>query len=131
MKVAGAATVLPLLLACATAPMSPSLAPVTLAQTCPVGPYCVTGQIDDQFALAVAGARCFVLNAEGQLREVTSDARGVFLIDGLDALPHDVRFEKAGFEGQVVPVLSGGVGTAARAYVTLHREDQSESPPAR
>ncbi|HEX3694256.1 MAG TPA: carboxypeptidase-like regulatory domain-containing protein [Polyangia bacterium] len=116
----------PLWLACATAPVGPSVTPVTLVQTCPRGPFCVTGQIDDQFALAVVDARCFVRTVDGQLSEVTSDARGVFLIDGLTALPSEIRFEKAGFESQAVPVLSGSSGSAARAYVTLQRSDDSD-----
>lgn len=124
--VAAGVSWLPLLLACAGAPAPPSLTPVTLAQACPLGPYCVTGQIDDQFALSVAGARCFVRTVDGQISEVTSDQRGVFLIDGLAALPAEVRFERPGFESQAFPVLSGGAGTAARAYVTLRRNDDGE-----
>lgn len=116
----------PLLVACATVPAGPASAPVTLLQTCPAGPFCVTGQIDDQFALPVPGVRCFVRNIDGDLREVLSDQRGVFLLDGLPALPPEVRFEKAGFEGQAVPVLSGSAGNAARAYVTLRRNDDAE-----
>ncbi len=119
-------TLIPLLLSCATTPSGPAITPVTLAQTCPKGPFCVTGQIDDQFALAVAGVRCFVRNVDGDLRAVISDERGVFLIDGLAALPSEVRFEKAGFESQAVPVLSGSAGNAARAYVTLRRNEEAE-----
>jgi hypothetical protein len=115
-----------LLAACATASSGPSITPVTLTQSCPAGPFCVTGQIDDQFALAVPDVRCVVRNVDGDLREVRSDARGVFLIDGLPALPSEVRFEKPGFESQAVPVRSGGAGDAARAYVTLQRSDDSE-----
>ena len=121
-----ALTLTPLLLACATAPSGPSITPVTLAQSCPAGPFCVTGQIDDQFALAVPGVRCFVRNVDGDLRETRSDQRGVFLIDGLSALPPEVRFEKPGFESQAVPVFSGSAGNAARAYVTLQRSDDIE-----
>jgi hypothetical protein len=117
---------LSLLLACASTPAGPAITPVTLAQTCPVGPFCVTGQIDDQFALPVGDARCFVRNDEGQLSEVKSDARGVFLIDGLPALPSEVRFEKLGFESQAIPLRSGGAGSASRAYVTLRRNDDGE-----
>ena len=115
----------PLLLACATA-TGPSITPVTLIQSCPSGPFCVTGQIDDQFALAVPDVRCFLRNVDGDLREVRSDPRGVFLIDGLPALPSEIRFEKPGFETQSVPVRSGSAGNAARAYVTLQRSDQTE-----
>jgi len=117
---------IPIVLACATAPMGPTDTVVTLAQTCPTGPFCVTGQIDDQFALAVPGVRCFVRNVDGDLREAQSDARGVFLIDGLPVLPSEVRFEKPGFDSQAVPVLSGSAGNAARAYVTLRRADDAD-----
>jgi hypothetical protein len=94
---------------------------VSLAQTCARGPFCVTGQIDDQFALPVADARCYVRSDDGQIIEVRSDPRGVFLLDGLTTLPNQVGFEKPGYEPQSVRVLSGGPNIPARAYVTLSR----------
>jgi hypothetical protein len=106
---------------CASAPSGPALAPVSLAQSCARGPFCVTGQIDDQFALPVGDARCYVRGDDGQIIEGRSDQRGVFLLDGLMALPQQIGFEKPGYEPQSVRVLSGGAGIPARAYVTLSR----------
>ena len=105
---------------CATAP-PPRKPPVVLAERCVRGPFCVTGEVDDQFSLAVEGARCIAIGAGGASTTVMSDARGVFFLDGLAALPGQIRFEKAGYSSQTVSVLPAASGTTARVYVIFHR----------
>jgi hypothetical protein len=93
-----------LLAACGSAPPPPIAKPVVLPTRCDRGPYCVTGEVDDQFSIAVEGVKCIALLENGS-RTVLSDAHGVFFMDGLAALPRQVRFEKAGFNTQSVAVL--------------------------
>jgi hypothetical protein len=103
--------------------------PVVLAERCTTGPYCVTGEVDDQFAAAVEGVRCLALGgaaAAGPNPETRSDKRGVFFLDGLAALPPQIRFEKPGFVSQTVAVLPAAPGVTARVYVILHHISQSE-----
>ncbi len=110
---------------CATAP-APLAAPVVLATRCVRGPFCVTGEIDDQFSAAVEGVKCIALGETGNTTTVLSDARGVFFMDGLTSLPHQVRFEKAGFNTQSVAVLPVPAGSAAPVYLIFHRIADSE-----
>ena len=111
---------------CASAPATPPPpAPVVLATRCVRGPFCVTGEIDDQFSIPVEGAKAIALLANGS-RTVLSDARGVFFMDGLDSLPRQVRFEKAGYNTQSVSVLPVTAGSAAPVYVIFHRIADSE-----
>jgi hypothetical protein len=105
---------------CATAP-PPSKPPVVLAERCVRGPFCVTGEVDDQFSIAVEGARCIAVAEGGGSTTATSDARGVFFMDGLAALPGQIRFEKAGYSSQTVSVLPAAAGATARVYVIFHR----------
>lgn len=105
---------------CATA-APPRKPPVVLAERCERGPFCVTGEVDDQFSSAVEGARCIAIGASGGSTTVMSDARGVFFMDGLAALPGQIRFEKAGYSSQTVSVLPAAAGATARVYVIFHR----------
>jgi hypothetical protein len=113
------------LAACGSAPPPPVAKPVVLPTRCERGPYCVTGEVDDQFSIAVEGAKCIALLESGS-RTVLSDAHGVFYMDGLAALPRQVRFEKAGFNTQSVAVLPVAAGSAAPVYVIFHRIADSE-----
>jgi Carboxypeptidase regulatory-like domain len=110
---------------CASAP-PPVPAPVVLATRCVRGPFCVTGEVDDQFSAAVEGVKCIALNETGSSTTVLSDARGVFFMDGLTSLPRQVRFEKTGFNSQTVAVLPVAAGSAAPVYVIFHRIADSE-----
>jgi hypothetical protein len=115
-----------LVFGCATAAPEVRPAPVVLAQRCRTGPFCLTGEIDDQYATAVEGARCVVLGASGESTVSSSNHQGVFFMDGLVALPREARFEKAGFVAQTVPVLPAVAGVSARLYVILHQIDRNE-----
>ena len=124
----GAAAIIALgaaLAACSSAPPPPVATPVVLATRCERGPYCITGEVDDQLSIAVEGVKCIALLENGS-RTVLSDARGVFFMDGLAALPRQVRFEKAGFNGQSVAVMPVPAGSAAPVYVIFHRIADSE-----
>jgi hypothetical protein len=106
---------------------TPSAGPVVLAQTCPDGPYCITGQIDDQYAVPVPGVRCSVRGEQGQVLHTKSDARGVFLLDELPVLPREIRFEKPGYASETVSVVAMAArGAATRTYVTMQKIDDSE-----
>jgi hypothetical protein len=102
--------------------------PVVLAERCDRGPFCVTGEVDDQFSTAVEGVKCLALREDGGTTTVVSDKRGVFFLDGLATLPHQVRFEKPGFASQTVPVFlaNSSAGAVARVYVIFHRIADSE-----
>jgi hypothetical protein len=106
-----------------TPPPEPVTAPVVLAQRCRVG---VTGQIDDQYAAAVAGVTCLTRSLEGESSRGVSDGRGVFFIDRLTALPREIRFEKPGFVSQTLAVAAPAPGAAARVFVTLRRIADAE-----
>src|SRR4029077_5060306 len=98
-----------LLASCSSTQQAPIATPVVLPTRCERGPFCITGEVDDQFSIAVEGAKCVALLETGS-RPVLSDARGFFFMDGLATLPRQVRFEKAGFNAQsvsVLPVTSG------------------------
>ena len=110
---------------CATTP-PPRLPVVVLAERCVRGPFCVTGEVDDQFSAPVEGAKCIALGESGGSTTVLSDARGVFFMDGLPSLPGQIRFERAGFNSQSVSVLPAAAGSAARVYVIFHRIADSE-----
>jgi hypothetical protein len=99
--------------------------PVVLPTRCDRGPYCIAGEVDDQFSIAVEGAKCIALLESGS-RTVLSDARGVFFMDGIASLPRQVRFEKAGFNTQSVSVLPVTPGSVAPVYVIFHRIADSE-----
>jgi hypothetical protein len=113
---------------CASSAPEVRTAPVVLAERCATGPFCVTGEVDDQFATAVEGVRCIALGGTGPVAspEVTSDKRGVFFLDGLAALPPQIRFEKPGFVSQTVAVVPAAPGVTARVYVILHHISQNE-----
>ena len=113
------------LAACASAP-PPRPAPVVLAERCVRGPFCITGEVDDQFSTPVEGARCIALGESGSSTTALSDKRGVFFLDGLPALPGQVRVEKAGYTSQSVTVLPATAGSSARVYVIFHRVADSE-----
>jgi hypothetical protein len=113
------------LASCGSSPPPPIATPVVLATRCERGPFCITGEVDDQFSIAVEGAKAIALLESGS-RTVLSDARGVFFMDGLATLPRQVRFEKAGFNTQSVSVLPVAAGTAAPVYVIFHRIADSE-----
>ena len=102
--------------------------PIVLAERCDRGPFCVTGEVDDQFSIAVEGVKCLALRDDGGSSSAVSDKRGVFFLDGLAALPRQVRFEKPGFASQTVPVFlaNPSPGSAARVYVIFHRIADSE-----
>ena len=112
------------LAACATAP-APRKPPVVLAERCDRGPFCVTGEVDDQFSVAVEGAKCIAIGG-GTSTTVLSDARGVFFMDGLASLPDQIRFEKPGYSSQTVAVLPAAAGATARVYVIFHRMADSD-----
>lgn len=113
------------LASCSSSPLPPVATPVVLPTRCERGPFCITGEVDDQFSIAVEGAKAIALLETGS-RTVLSDARGVFFMDGLATLPRQVRFEKAGFNTQSVSVLPVSAGTAAPVYVIFHRIADSE-----
>ena len=92
------------LASCSSAQQPPIATPVVLPTRCERGPFCITGEVDDQFSIAVEGAKCIALLETGS-RTVVSDGRGFFFMDGLATLPRQVRFEKAGFNTQSVSVL--------------------------
>jgi len=124
--VAAAAALGCALSSCASAPATlPTPAPIVLETRCARGPYCVTGEVDDQFSIAVEAVKCIALVENGS-RTVLSDARGVFFMDGLATLPRQVRFEKAGYNTQSVTVLPVTAGSAAPVYVIFHRIADSE-----
>ena len=110
---------------CATAPPPPP-APVVLAERCVRGPFCITGEVDDQFSKAVEGTKCIALGEGVASTTVMSDKQGVFFMDGLPALPSQVRFEKIGYVSQSVTVLPAAAGSTARVYVIFHRVADSE-----
>lgn len=76
---------------------------VEFADGCGAGPYCVVGEVDSQRGLPVAGVRCVAVGAGPEAVAVSSRS-GEFVIDGLTSLPHNLRFEKDGFEAQAVSV---------------------------
>jgi hypothetical protein len=80
-------------------------ASVEFVDGCGAGPYCVMGEVESQRGLPVAGVKCTAVGAGPEAVAVTSRS-GEFFIDGLKALPHDLRFEKSGFEAQAVSVAS-------------------------
>jgi hypothetical protein len=99
-------------------------ASIDLADTCGVGPYCVSGAVTGQDGAPLAGVRCVAEWSEDEPTVVVSDRRGLFAMLGLPALPRKLRFEKDGFEAQPVSVVaelrrrSGGAdATAAPAPV--------------
>ena len=57
---------------CGSSPPPPLAAPVVLPTRCDRGPYCVTGEVDDQFSVAVEGVKCIALlesgSRDGRLR---------------------------------------------------------------
>jgi hypothetical protein len=110
---------------CATAPPPPP-APVVLAERCVRGPFCITGEVDDQFSKPVEGTRCIALGEGVASTTVASDKQGVFFMDGLAALPSQVRFEKTGYVSQSVAVLPAAAGSTARVYVIFHRVADGE-----
>jgi hypothetical protein len=113
-------------LACATAKPDTRPAPVVLAEHCGRGPFCITGEVDVQYATAVEGVRCVALGNKGESITGSSDSRGVFFLDGLAELPRDIRFEKAGFSSQTAAVIPAPARSTARVYVIMHRIDESE-----
>ena len=114
-----------LLAGCATAP-PPRKPPVVLAERCELGPFCVTGEVDDQFSVGVEGTRCIAIGEGSAATTVLSDARGVFFMDGLPKLPSQIRFEKPGYSSQNVSVLPAAAGATARVYVIFHRMSDGE-----
>jgi hypothetical protein len=113
--------------ACASSPPPDArTAPAVLAERCTTGPFCVTGEIDDQLASAVEGVRCVARGPGGETAAASSDKQGVFLLDRLPALPRELRCERSGFAAQSVTIPSAAPGEAARVYVILHRIDQTE-----
>jgi hypothetical protein len=114
-----------LLGSCATAP-PPRPEPIVLAERCVRGPFCITGEVDDQFSTPVEGTKCIALGEGVASTTVVSDKHGVFFMDGLPALPNQVRFEKAGYTSQSVTVLPAAAGSTARVYVIFHRVADSE-----
>ena len=111
---------------CATDNGAEGMAPVELPEACRQGPFCVTGLIDDQYGVPVAGVRCNVLGSRGESFFVYSDGRGVFLTDKLAEPPREIRFEKTGFSTRLLPVPRRGAGQAARLFVTLRRIGEAE-----
>jgi len=97
-----------------------------LAERCVRGPFCITGEVDDQFSAPVESAKCIALGEGGKSTTVLSDKHGVFFMDGLAALPGQVRFEKTGYTSQSVTVLPAVAGSSARVYVIFHRVADSE-----
>jgi hypothetical protein len=112
-------------LGCASSAPDVKPTPVVLAERCVTGPFCVTGEVDDQYATPVEGVRAVALG-DGAGQAATSDKRGVFFLDGLSAPPPQMRFEKPGFVGQTVTVVPGTPGGTARVYVILHHISQGE-----
>ena len=74
---------------------------VEFVDGCAGGPYCVLGEVESQRGLPVAGVRCTAVGAGSDAVAVTSRS-GEFVIEGLKSLPHNLRFEKEGFEAQAV-----------------------------
>jgi hypothetical protein len=78
---------------------------VEFVDGCGAGPYCVLGEVESQRGLPVGGVRCMAVGA-GSEAVAVSNRSGEFVIDGLKSLPRNLRFEKDGFEAQVVSVAS-------------------------
>jgi len=77
-----------------------------LATRCERGPFCITGEVDDQFSIAVEGAKAIALLESGS-RTVLSDARGVFFMTARHAAaPGEIR------EGRLQHAV--GLGAAGR-----------------
>ena len=109
---------------CARGRSAPTVTPVLLAQSCPVGPHCVTGQVQDRYDIPVPDVRCSVRTDEGEAVEVKSDARGLFLIDRLSSPPRGASFVKDGYTTEVMVLQPVATGAAARVYVTLQKGDE-------
>jgi hypothetical protein len=76
---------------------------VEFVDGCGAGPFCVTGEVDSQRGLPVAGVKCIAM-VGGETSVAVSSRSGEFVIDGLRELPRKMRFEKEGFEAQAVSV---------------------------
>ncbi|HET6283072.1 MAG TPA: carboxypeptidase-like regulatory domain-containing protein [Polyangia bacterium] len=109
---------------CARMRSAPTVSPVVLAQSCPVGPHCVTGQVQDRYGSPIADVRCAVRTDEGEVVEVKSDERGLFLIDKLTSPPRGATFVKDGYANEMMTVQPVATGAAARIYVTLQQADE-------
>jgi len=122
------AVLLVLSVACAGKPavVKPRVRPVVLPDKCRQGPFCVTGQLDDQFGDPVAGVACIVLGPRGEAISVVSDGRGFFMSDGLSQAPSRIRFEKTGFGSQLETVPRKEAGAAGKLRITLRRLSDSD-----
>jgi hypothetical protein len=109
---------------CARARSTPTANLVVLAQSCPSGPHCVTGQIQDRYGSPIADVRCSIRTDEGEVIEMKSDERGLFLIDRLASPPRDASFIKDGYTTEVMVLQPVAAGAAARVYVTLQKGDE-------
>jgi hypothetical protein len=109
---------------CARARSTPAATLVELAQSCQTGPHCVTGQVQDRYGSPIPDVRCSVRTDEGEVIEVKSDDRGVFLIDRLASPPHGATFVKDGYASEVMVLQPVATGAAARIYVTLQQADE-------
>ena len=109
---------------CARVAPAPVLTPVVI-QSCPVGPHCVTGQVDDRYATPLAGVRCSVRTEEGKAIVVKTDKRGFYMIDELTSPPREVRFTKDGYTADVAYLQPVPAGVATRTYATLQQSDEA------
>jgi Carboxypeptidase regulatory-like domain len=109
---------------CARMRSAPTVSPVVLAQSCPAGPHCVTGQVQDRYGSPIADVRCSVRTDEGEVVEVMSDQRGLFLIDKLTSPPHAASFVKDGYANETMVMQPVATGATARIYVTLQQADE-------
>lgn len=110
---------------CARFRNGPAEAPLILAQRCPKGPHCVTGQIDDRYGTHLADVRCWVRTEMGDVVETRTDDRGVYMLDELPEPPGEVRFAKDGYGVEVQYLQPLAAGIAARTYVALQQADEA------
>jgi hypothetical protein len=99
---------------------------VVLPRECREGPFCVTGQVNDQSASPVAGVTASVIGPRGEGYQATTDARGFFFLDRLPASPPQIRFSRPGFASQVLPLPAKRSGEVNPIYVTLRRLAESD-----
>ena len=123
---------------CASGP-APAAVPGSAASarevpwTCPRGPHCVAGEVNDLFGNALPGVRCIVRTAAGPPGIAQTDSDGFFLIDGLEEAPSFLQLEGGGVAAETLRLPQPGVGQAARVFAVLApaSADSQESAKSR
>jgi hypothetical protein len=79
-------------------------AAIEFTDSCAAGPHCVTGSVANQRGAPLSGVRCIAEWSESEPTLAVSDRHGLFAMVGLQALPRHFRFEKNGFDTQLLSV---------------------------